>query len=66
MIDFAKFKKSLGPIVASLTDEQIERLRTMQDQIADLFFDVWLKKRNDFKGIQQDLIKVKDRGTVLV
>lgn len=66
MIDLEKYKRSLGPIAVSLTDEQIEKLRTAHDQIADLFFDIWLKKRNDFKGSEGGLTKDEVSGTLSV
>lgn len=64
MIELSTFKKALGPVAASLTDEQIEQLRVIQDRFADVFFDVWLKKLNDHKGREQGLLKVESNGIV--
>jgi len=66
MIDLEKYKRSLGSVAESMTDEQIEKLRAMHDQIADLVFDIWLKKRNDFKGSEGDLTKDGVSGTLSV
>lgn len=46
MIDFEKFKKSLGRTANSLSDKDIERIRDIQDQFAEVFVDIWIKKRN--------------------
>lgn len=64
MIALEKFKKTLGSIAAKLTDDQIERIRIIEDRIADAAFDAWLKKRNDPKGSKGVLTKGKDGGTV--
>ena len=49
MIPFQEFKDSLGDEAEGLTEEQILKLRENQDQMADIFFDMWLRdmKNND-------------------
>lgn len=46
MLDFETYKKSLGRIAETLTDDEIDKRRYLADQIADVFFDIWLKKKN--------------------
>jgi hypothetical protein len=45
-VTFDEFKKSLGPVASKYSDEEIERQRIVADQMADVFFDIWLRKRN--------------------
>ncbi|MFA6918387.1 MAG: hypothetical protein WC285_06230 [Candidatus Gracilibacteria bacterium] len=45
-VTFEDFKRSLGKAAGKYTDEQIERMRTACDKMADLVFDTWLNKRN--------------------
>ena len=44
MIDLKDFKKSLGNLAKELSEEQILKLRDHQDQMAEVLFDMWLKK----------------------
>ena len=46
MIPLKEFKDSLGDKAKELTEEQILKLRKQMDKMADVFFDMWLKKRN--------------------
>lgn len=45
-VSFEDFKTSLGAAATKYTDQEIERMRLMCDQIADVVFDTWLVKRN--------------------
>jgi len=44
-IALEEFKDSLGPLASSLTPEEIIKLRDLEDRIADVVFDGWIKKR---------------------
>lgn len=44
MIDLEKFKKSLGGLAKELSEEEILKLRDNQDQMAEIFFNLWLKE----------------------
>jgi hypothetical protein len=46
MISLKEFKKSLGVTAKSLSEEEILKLREQQDQMAEVFFSMWL---NDIK-----------------
>jgi hypothetical protein len=46
MIPLEEFKKSLGPLADTLSEEQILDLREKLDCLADILFDSWLRKRN--------------------
>jgi hypothetical protein len=46
MIPLEEFKKSLGSIADTLTEEEILALREKLDRLADIVFDMWLRKRN--------------------
>ena len=46
MIPLEEFKKSLGPIADTLSEEEILALREKLDCLADIVFDMWLRKRN--------------------
>jgi hypothetical protein len=46
MIPLHEFKKLLGNTASTLSDAEIERLRDMEDRLADIIFDAWLRKRN--------------------
>lgn len=46
MIPFLEFKKLLGNAASGLSDAEIERLRELEDRLADIVFDAWLRKRN--------------------
>jgi hypothetical protein len=56
VIDFEKFKKSLGRTADSLSDEDIERIICIQDQFVEVFVDIWIKKRkqNNFETQEKD------------
>lgn len=45
-VSFDDFKKALGEEADKHSDEFIEKLRKLFDQIADTAFDNWLKKTN--------------------
>lgn len=53
MISLAAFKKSLGSTAMQLSDEEIEKLRKLQDQFADVLFDQWLKKKNRVQAVKK-------------
>jgi len=46
MIPLDKFKKSLGPLAETLSEEEILRFRDWADRLADIVFDYWLRNRN--------------------
>ncbi|MDO8490238.1 MAG: hypothetical protein Q7S47_02365 [bacterium] len=46
MISLDKFKILLGPLAEGLSDGEIERIRGVEYQLADAFFEQWLRKRN--------------------
>lgn len=45
MIELKEFKKLLGEEAENLTDEQIKQVYNIQDQLADIIFDMWLEKK---------------------
>lgn len=47
MIDLQEFKDSLGNTTKELTEGQIIKLWKDTDKMADIFFDMWLKKHTD-------------------
>jgi len=47
MVSIEKFRKSLGKTANKLSEEEILRLREIEDKIADAVFDSWLRKRNN-------------------
>jgi hypothetical protein len=49
-IPISEFKKLLGSAAAGLSDSEIERLRDLEDRLADIVFDSWLRKRNPQPG----------------
>jgi hypothetical protein len=46
MIPLEEFKKSLGPLADTLSEAEILALREQLDRLADVVFDMWLRKRN--------------------
>jgi hypothetical protein len=46
MIPLEEFKKSLGSLADSLSEEEILALREKLDRLAEIIFDLWLRKRN--------------------
>lgn len=47
MISLEDFKKSLGSKVKELSEEEVLELRDNQDQLAELFFAMWLKRAKE-------------------
>jgi hypothetical protein len=47
MIPLEEFKKSLGLLADSLSEEEILALRETLDRLADIVFGSWLRKRNN-------------------
>jgi hypothetical protein len=45
-IPIPEFKKLLGPAASGLSDSEIEHLRDLEDRLADIVFDSWLRNRN--------------------
>ena len=45
MMSIEEFKKTL-PHPEKYTAEEIEKLRNLLDRFADVFFDMWLRKKN--------------------
>jgi hypothetical protein len=54
VIPLPEFKKLLGPALAGLSDGEVERIREMEDRLADIVFELWLEHRNrpDSKATQ--------------
>jgi hypothetical protein len=46
MIQLEEFRKLLGPEGASMTDEEVLRIRTLEYKLAGIIFEMWLQKRN--------------------
>lgn len=44
MIALEDYKKALGTLVDELSEEEILKLRDNQDQMAEIFFDMWFKQ----------------------
>jgi hypothetical protein len=55
MIDITTFKKSLGEIAKDLTDTDIKKLMDVEYKLANVFFDMFVKKS-----------KIKENNTVFV
>ena len=51
MIELSEYKKALGALVDELSEEEILKLRDNQDQIADIFFDLWLEHSKQVNNI---------------
>jgi hypothetical protein len=49
MIALLDFKALLGQAGATLSDAEVEQLRTQMVQMADMAFDVWIAKQNTQK-----------------
>lgn len=47
MVTLEKFKRALGDKGSRMTDSEILKLKDLQEQLADVFFDVWLEKINN-------------------
>jgi hypothetical protein len=45
VIPLPEFKKLLGPALAGLSDEEVERIREVEDRLADIVFEMWLQHR---------------------
>jgi len=56
-IPIQEFKKLLGPAASGLSDSEIERLRDLEDRLADIVFDSWLRNRNS----QPELAKLSEQ-----
>ena len=54
-IPIAEFKELLGPAASGLSDSEIERLRDLEDRLADFVFDSWLRNRNPQPGVAKVL-----------
>ncbi len=50
MIPLEKFKESLGSTVKELPEEEILELRNNQDQLAEVFFTIWLNNARTKKN----------------
>lgn len=46
MITLQQFKDSLGDEAKELTEEQIIKLKSQMEQMAEIFFDMWLKSKS--------------------
>ena len=50
-IPIPEFRKLLGSAASGLSDSEIERLRDLEDRLADIVFDSWLRNRNSQPGV---------------
>ena len=57
-ISITEFKKLLGSVASGLSDSEIERLRDLEDRLADIVFDSWLRNRNP----QSKMAKLSEIG----
>lgn len=46
MIPFEDYKRLLGSSAQGMSDAEIEQLRNLHYEWADMFFDGWLKSKN--------------------
>jgi len=46
MIPLSKFKEKLGESANNLSDCEIEKVRDLQYQFADVLFDMWVKDKS--------------------
>jgi hypothetical protein len=53
MISLEDFKALLGPLAATLTDEEIVELRTMEYQFADAVIEWWLRNGTSRRGHEE-------------
>jgi hypothetical protein len=53
MIDLVEFRGLLGPEARTLSEEEIEHIRDLQDGFADVIFEMWLRDRYT-QSIQQN------------
>ncbi len=52
-LSFDDFKKSLGVGAQKYSDEQIEKIRVIFDQMADVIFDSWLYNRKAHNVVEE-------------
>jgi hypothetical protein len=50
-IPIPEFRKLLGSAASGLSDSEIEHLRDLEDRLADIVFDSWLRNRNSQPGV---------------
>ncbi len=41
----SKHRKALGDVTKKLSDEEVRKIRDIQDQLADIIFDQWTEDR---------------------
>lgn len=49
MITLQEFKNSLGKEAEGLTEEQIIKLKDQMEQMAEIYFNMWIKDKNNDK-----------------
>jgi hypothetical protein len=47
MISLEEYKKALGPLAQKLSEAEILKAREIQDKLAEIMFDMWLKEINN-------------------
>jgi hypothetical protein len=52
-IPIPEFKKLLGSAALKLSDYEVEHLRDLEDRLADIIFDSWLRRRNSQPGLAE-------------
>jgi hypothetical protein len=59
MIPFEDYKRLLGSSAQDMKDEEIERLRNLQYQWADMIFDTWIKGKNSTCQTQENDLHIE-------
>jgi len=49
MIPLPKFKQILGDVAKNLSDEEIEKIRDAQRDLAEVVFEQWFKEKHNKK-----------------
>lgn len=57
MISIQQIRDSLPPKYKSLPDEEVAKLRDTMYGLANVFFDMWLKKKNEKKNKEKETKK---------
>ena len=50
MLTIETFKKELGDVALTMTDEQIRHLYELTERLAGALFDMWVKNLSNSKG----------------
>ncbi len=47
MIGLEEYKKALGEVTDNLSEEEVLKIRQIQDEIAEVMYILWLEKRKE-------------------